>query len=166
MVGLRLRADRLCLGHWTRRAALGPAKAAKDRNGLKATNPRASEFVVVSPWPPRKRCHPMSTPRARVLTTFFLAFLLGASILAVQPAGAFPVSGPQQDATTARYGADAPFGSWQTRVETNRIYIDSDKTNGAEGTLPTASDGSPPAAQLTMDVPRETLEGSACQDPI
>lgn len=79
----------------------------------------------------------MSSPRSNVLPSLALALLLGASILAVQPTGAYPVSTTQQGAVVNALGDGAPYMTWQPREVTNTFYLHSDPT------VQPAADGGP-----------------------
>jgi uncharacterized membrane protein len=70
----------------------------------------------------------MSKSNARLLTSLVLATLLGATILTVTPADAFPVSAGQKSLVEAQFGPGAPYTAWEPRATTNTFYLHSDPT--------------------------------------
>lgn len=90
----------------------------------------------------------------RALPSLLLAFLMGASVLAVHPTAAFP--SPQQSQQVENvFGAGAPYGNWETRVSTNTVYLHSDPTGGMQtqaGNVPVKYTPGPQITHAAMDV--------------
>lgn len=101
----------------------------------------------------------MSRPEraSRLTPILFLAFLLGASLVAIQPAGAFPVTGPQATQAQNAFGPGAPHMAWTPRVTTNEFFPRSAPTG--DGVVPwtdgpdlaaTALDATEPVAEAVI----------------
>jgi uncharacterized membrane protein len=71
--------------------------------------------------------------RANFLPSLALALLLGASILAVQPAAGYPVSATQQSQVEGVLEDSAPaLGEWQIATTTNRFWFQSGVTDESQ----------------------------------
>lgn len=71
----------------------------------------------------------MSAAR-RVLPSLFLAFILGASILAVQPVEGVPVSTTQKNLVEGTLEPGAPFQTWQPVASTDTFHLHGPAANG------------------------------------
>ncbi|MEA3166640.1 MAG: hypothetical protein QOJ26_1512, partial [Thermoplasmata archaeon] len=69
----------------------------------------------------------MSAAR-RVLPSLILAFLLAASILAVQPVDSFPTTAGQRAEVRDAIGEDTPFPTFEVRSTQNRFWINGGPT--------------------------------------
>src|ERR1041385_1628084 len=105
----------------------------------------------------------------RALPSLLLAFLMGASVLAVHPTAAFP-SPQQSQQVESVFGAGAPFGNWETRVSTNTVYLHSDPTGGMDtgtqaGSVPVKYTPGPQITHASLDV-HEQIGRASCRERV
>jgi len=95
----------------------------------------------------------------RVVSSLALAFLMAASILAVTPAQAYPVTTQQAGAVQGALGDGAPFSTWQVRTEANHFFLHSGPTttDTPSGTPAPFVVGSAPGAKLDLLDPTAVL---------